>query len=164
MAAVANILVWVTLGVVVLMVAGLIFYLLKRLLAWLVAKDSLEGPPLTSKTWFLNLLKGLAALPVRLWRLLVSLFKRIDSAAVVYVRLLRWGRRCGLSKKHTETPDEYAGRLMHHFPGLDQEIRLIVDAFDHEIYGLIETGPGQPADIVQRATPDEEVSGTGRGG
>ena len=38
---------------------------------------------------------------------------------------------------------------MHHFPRLDQEIRLIVDAFDREIYGLIKTGPDKLADILR---------------
>ena len=147
-AVLASILVWVTMGVIILMVAGLIFYLLKRWLAWLLSKDSLDGPPLTFKAWMLNLLKAIAAMPADLWRFFASLFKRVDSAAMVYVRLVRWGRRCGLSKMHNETPDEYGSRLMHHFPKLDQEIRLIVDAFDWEIYGLIKTGPEKLADIL----------------
>ena len=107
-AAVANILVWVTLGVVILMVAGLMFYLLKRLLAWLLSEDSLEGPPLTFESLVIESFEWSCGPALRACGVFsCSLFKRIDSAAMVYVRLLRWGRRCGLSKKHNETPDEY---------------------------------------------------------
>jgi hypothetical protein len=67
---------------------------------------------------------------------------------MVYTGLLCWGRRCGLSKKHNETPDEYGSRLVRHFPKLKQEITLIVDAFNREIYGLIKTGPAIIATIL----------------
>ena len=79
--------------------------------------------------------------------LISDIFKRVDSAAMVYVRLLSWGRHSGVLKRPNETPGEYGGRLMDHFPGLNQEIRQIVDAFNREIYGLIQTGPDMLADI-----------------
>ena len=51
-------------GVIVVMVAGLLLYLLKRLLAWLLSKDPLDHPPPPTLTiWLLNLLKGLLTLP-----------------------------------------------------------------------------------------------------
>ncbi|MEN8245379.1 MAG: DUF4129 domain-containing protein [Thermodesulfobacteriota bacterium] len=148
-AAAANIMVWVTIGVVVLMIAVIMFYLFKRLLAWLLSEDSLDGQPLTFKAWILRLLNSLMAMPVHLWCFLASLFKRADSAAMVYVCLLRWGRRCGLSKLHNETPDEYGSRLMRHFPRLGQEIRLIVDTFDREIYGLVKTDPDMLIEMMR---------------
>jgi hypothetical protein len=146
---VAGILVWVTVAVVLFMAAGLMVYLLKRLLAWLLSGDALESPPLTFGAWLLGLWNDLFALPARLWRLAASLFKRIDSAALVFARLVDWGRRCGLSKRHNETPDEYGRRLLLHFPKLEQEICLIVKAFDGEVYGLVNTGPDQLADILR---------------
>ena len=147
MPVVANILVWATMGVVILMVAGLIFYILKRLLAWLLSKDSQDHPPLTFQAWALGLLKSLAAIPVTLWRFLTACFKQVDSAATVYVRLLKWGQHSGVLKRRNETPDEYAKRLMRLFPGFDQEIRQIVDAFNREIYGRVHTPPDKLADI-----------------
>ena len=48
-----------------------------------------------------------------------------------------------------ETPDEYGSRLMRHFPRLDQEIRLIVDTFDRETYGLVNTGPDRLAEMMR---------------
>lgn len=143
----ANIMVWVTMGVVILMVAGLIFYLLKRLLTWLLSKDSVDSSPLTFKAWARGLLKSLVAIPVTLWRFLASVFKQVDSAAMVYVRLLRWGRHSGVLKRPNETPDEYASRLMRLFPKISQDIRLIVNAFDREIYGLVQTTPDMLTDI-----------------
>jgi hypothetical protein len=145
--AVANILVWVTMGAVILMVAGLLLYMLKRVLAWLLSKDDQDRPSLTFQAWALGLLKSLAAIPATLRRFLTAFLKPADSAAMVYVRLLTWGKHSGVLKRCNETPDEYADRLMRLFPGLDQEIRQIVDAFNREIYGLIQTGPDVLADI-----------------
>jgi len=148
-AVIGNIMVWVTMGVFVVMVAVLLLYLLKRLFVWLLSKDPLDRPPPPTFTiWLLSLLKGLMTLPVRLWHFLMPLFKQVDSAAMVYAGLLCWGRRCGVSKKHNETPDEYGSRLVRLFPKLNQEITQIVDAFNREIYGLIKTGPGILATIV----------------
>jgi len=147
MPVVANILVWVTMGVVILMIAGLIFYVLKRLFAWLLSKDPVDSSPLTFKAWALGLLKSLAAIPLTLWRFLTAFFKQVDSAAMVYVRLLKWGQHSGVLKRRNETPDEYAKRLMRLFPGFHQEIRQIVDAFNREVYGLIQTTPDMLIDI-----------------
>ena len=144
----AAILMWVILGITILMATGLLLYLLKRLLAWLLSEDSLDSPPLTLKAWILAFLKNLITVPVRLCHFLLSLFKQVDSAVLAYAGLLNWGRRCGLSKKHNETPKEYGSRLVRHFPKLNQEIALIVDAFNREIYGLIKTGPALLATIV----------------
>jgi len=145
--ATANILVWVFITLVILMLAGLIFYMLKRLFIWLLSRDAIDGPPLTLHTWARGLLKRLLAIPVTLWRFLASFFKRVDSAAMVYVRLLRWGRHSGVLKRLNETPDEYASRLMGLFPKFSPDIRLIVSAFNREIYGLIQTTPDMLTDI-----------------
>jgi len=143
----ANILVWVFIALVILMLAGLVFYMLKRLLAWLLSKDSQDGPPLTFYAWIRGLLKSLMAIPASLWHFLVPFFKQVDSAAVVYVRLLRWGRHSGVLKRPNETPDEYASRLMRLFPDISQDIRLIVNAFNREIYGLVQSTPDLLTDI-----------------
>jgi hypothetical protein len=143
----ANILVWAFIALVIVMAAGLVFYMFKRLLAWLLSKDSHDGSSLTFSAWMRGLLKTLMAVPVTFWHFLASFFKQVDSAAMVYVRLLRWGRHSGVLKQPTETPDEYASRLMHLFPDISQDIRLIVNAFNREIYGLIKTPPDTLTDI-----------------
>ena len=145
--AVATIFVWATIGAVVLMLAVLLIYVLKRLSAWLLAEDTPNNPPLPFHAWLLGLLKGLLAIPLSLWRFLALLFKQVDSAARVYLDLLHWGRHCGLSKKRCETPDEYGRRLMRSFPKLSRDIWLIVETFDREVYGLIKTRPNRLTEI-----------------
>ena len=67
------------------------------------------------------------------------LVKGLDSAAVIYYRLLRWGRYSGLTPVPSHTPSECGRRLMESFPGLKSEIRLIVEAFNREVYGRTAT-------------------------
>ena len=73
------------------------------------------------------------------WHGLASLLKRIDSAAAIYAGLLRWGRRSGLPPVASETPLEYGVRLMQRFPHLQTEIEMIIEAFNREIYGQIQS-------------------------
>jgi len=51
--------------------------------------------------------------------------------------LLRWGKRSGLRLLPGETPAEYGKRLVQHFPDLGDDITMIVEAFNKEIYGQI---------------------------
>jgi hypothetical protein len=145
--AAANILVWAFFALAILMLIPVVFYILKRLLAWLLSKDSQDAPSFTFQAWVRNFMKSLLALPAALWRFCASAFKQVDSAAMVYVRLLKWGQHSGVLKRHNETPDEYAGRLMRLFPRLSRDIRLIVDSFNQEVYGLVQTTPDMLADI-----------------
>ena len=67
--------------------------------------------------------------------------KGVDTAARIYVGLLRWGRRSGLRLSPGETPAEYGNRLARHFPYLRQEIEQIVEGFNREIYGQMILDP-----------------------
>ena len=98
-AVVANIMVWVTMGVIVVVVAGFLLYLLKRLFVWLLSKDSrYHPPPPIFAIWLLTLLKSLVALPARLWHFLVSLFKRVDSASRSMPTCFAGGVAAGVKK------------------------------------------------------------------
>ena len=147
--AMATILFWATMGVALLMAVCFMLYVLKRLFAWLLSKDALGSSPPSFKAWAMNFLKVIIAMPAGLWRFCVSLFNPMDSAARAYQRLLSWGRHCGLSKQHNETPDEYGSRLVRSFPKLDQDIRMIVETFDREFYGQVQTAPDRVADILR---------------
>jgi hypothetical protein len=68
---------------------------------------------------------------------LLFLFKRIDNSSAVYAGMLRWGRRSGLPAVLVETPIEYGSRLSHHFPELKEEIEMIIETFNMEVYGTI---------------------------
>ncbi len=64
-----------------------------------------------------------------------ELMTGMESAEKVYYRLLRWGRHSGLTPIPSDTPNEYADRLRQSFPDLNDEILMIVAAFNREIYG-----------------------------
>ena len=63
--------------------------------------------------------------------------KGFEGASQVYAKLLNWGRRSGLPHLLAETPMEYGCRLRQRFPSMRSEIGMIIDAFNHEVYGEI---------------------------
>jgi hypothetical protein len=73
------------------------------------------------------------------WSTLVQWARDYRTAIQLYSALLTWGRHSGLPHFSYETPTEYGGRLVHRFPTLTQEIGLIVEAFNNEVYGEIVT-------------------------
>jgi len=129
---------WVAIGIIALFFLGLFIRYLLRLLMKKADKNSF---PDRSQAWIGDLLKWLFLLPMRVWRVLNSLLKNAESAAGVYTGLLRWGKRSGLRLRPGETPAEYGKRLVRHFPDLGDDITLIVEAFNREIYGQIGIAP-----------------------
>ncbi len=121
------------------MVAAGLFYLCIRYLLRLLLKKNTQNSPKKSQPWIRNVAKWLILLPVRVWRVLISLLDSAENAASVYTGLLVWGRRSGVGLLPGETPAEYGNRLVRHFPDLDDEITGIIDAFNREIYGQVNT-------------------------
>ncbi len=66
---------------------------------------------------------------------IVRLIKGHVSGMELYASLLTWGRHSGISRGRVETPLEYGRRLMELFPVLKDEIDLIIDLFQNEVYG-----------------------------
>ncbi len=126
----------VAIGIIALFFLGLFIRYLLRLL---MKRSDITRFPDMSQAWVVNLVKWVLLLPMRVWRALRSLLKNVESAAWVYVRLLRWGKRSGLRLRPGETPAEYGNRLVRHFPDLRDEILWIVNAFNREIYGQMTT-------------------------
>ncbi len=62
-------------------------------------------------------------------------------ASYLFRRLLTWGAKSGRPRFKTETPVEYAGSLKRLFPSLENEIDLITDSFNREIYGGLKSKP-----------------------
>jgi len=58
-------------------------------------------------------------------------------AAQIYASLCHWGRYSGFPHLASETPREYGLRLRNRFPSLGREIQVIIEAFNHEVYGEI---------------------------
>ena len=73
------------------------------------------------------------------WGKIVHWATGYRSAIQLYSALLTWGRHSGLPHFSSETPTEYGGRLRYRFPTLTEEIGLIVETFNKEVYGEIVT-------------------------
>jgi hypothetical protein len=116
-------------------VAAGLFYLFIRYLLRLLLKKNTQESSKMSQSWIGNVAQWLILLPVRVWRMLISLLESAENAASVYTGLLVWGRRSGVGLLPGETPTEYGNRLVRHFPDLDDEIAGIINAFNGEIYG-----------------------------
>ncbi len=130
---------WFLLGVIGLIALWLFGYLIKVLLRFLLKRNSDHPFELSSKALVSWLLAIIGAFFLGAWNGLASLLNRIDSAAAIYAGLLRWGRRSGLPAVASETPLEYGTRLMQRFPQLQTEIETIIEAFNREIYGEVQS-------------------------
>jgi len=124
----------VAIGIIALFFLGLFIRYLFRLL---MKRNHTNSVPDRSQAWMGNLLKWIFLLLMRVWRWLKSLLEDVESAAWVYMGLLRWGKQSGLRLRPGETSAEYGKRLVRHFPDLNEDITLIVEAFNKEIYGQI---------------------------
>jgi hypothetical protein len=131
------------LGLVFMVIIGLIAagllsllirYLLRRLL-----KKNIQNRPQVSLSWIRDVARWFILLPVRVWRVFISMFEGAENAASVYTGLLAWGRRSGVRPLSSETPLEYGNRLVRCFPDLGDEIAWIIDAFNRETYGQLPT-------------------------
>lgn len=118
--------------------AGLLGLFVRYLLR-LLLKKNIQDTPRMSLSWIRDVARWIILLPVRVWRVLITLLDSNESAASVYTGLLVWGRRSGVGLLSGETPAEYGNRLVRHFPDLGDEISWIIDAFNKEIYGQITT-------------------------
>ena len=130
---------WFLLGVIGLIALWFCGYLIKAWVRWLLKRNPGDAFELSAKALVARLLSMIGAIFLGVWHGLASLVKKIDSAAAIYAGLLRWGRRSGLPAVASETPLEYGGRLMQRFPRLQTEIETIIEAFNREIYGQIQS-------------------------
>jgi len=132
---------WGLSGLLVAVVAGVsliaAFYVLRALLAR--TRDAPSGPGRRSAVaeWVRGLLAFLGAFsPGAVLRAL-----RDPGPVRLYGRLAVWGGRSGLPLHPSETPLEYGRRLSARFDGLANDIAMIVDLVNREVYGDISPGP-----------------------
>ena len=126
---------WGVFGVVVLVSLAALAYFLSYILRLLLKRNRPHIAQPLFIAWIWNLLLNIKRLSILFWHGWMVLLRGVDRAATAYAGLIRWGRWCGLSPNASETPAEYGRRLVSHFPGLRNEIELIVDAFNREVYG-----------------------------
>jgi len=128
---------WGLAGILGLMAAGVLGYLMNQLIRWLLKRNTTDETKPQSPAWLLKLLSLFITIPQGVSTRVVHLLRGVDSAASVYAGILRWGRRSGLPPVPSETPGEYGIRLKHQFPKLKEEIEMIIEAFNREVYGKI---------------------------
>ena len=128
---------WGLAGILALITVGVFVYLMNKFFRWLFRRTNTEENQPPSLFRLLKLLFLLTTLPLGAWKKVLYLLKGVDSAASVYAGVLCWGRRSGLPVVPSETPAEYGVRLKHQFPKLKEEIEMIIEAFNREVYGKI---------------------------
>jgi hypothetical protein len=134
-----QVIIWGLIAILGLMAIGVFGYLANYMVRWFLKRNPLDKANPQSSTWLLKLLSFLKTLPLSVWDRVLYLLGGVDSAASVYARILRWGSRSGKPPVPSETPGEYGSRLIHCFPKLKEEIEMIVEAFNLEVYGEIAT-------------------------
>jgi hypothetical protein len=128
---------WGLAGILGLIAVGVFVYLMNRVLRWLLEKNTVGEIKPQSATWIFKLLSLFITIPQGVWNRVLYLLRGFDSAAAVYAGVLCWGRRSGLPPVPSETAGEYGIRLKRQFPKLKEEIEMIIEAFNREVYGKI---------------------------
>ena len=128
---------WGLAGILGLIAVGVFVFLMNRLIRWLLEKNTVGEIKPQSATWIFKLLSLFITIPQGLWNRVLYLLRGFDSAAAVYAGVLCWGRRSGLPPVPSETAGEYGIRLKRQFPKLKEEIEMIIEAFNREVYGKI---------------------------
>jgi hypothetical protein len=123
---------WGMLGLIsmllLVIVSIALFYALKWLLSRTGKSESRTKPV---SVWF----SAGWALLIGICRMILRGAKEFQKAAELYDALLKWAGRSGLAHDPRETPLEFGARLNAHFPLFEPQIRLIVEAFNREVYG-----------------------------
>jgi hypothetical protein len=120
--------------ITILLGFGFIFY---YLLNWLRSETVEEKEGVGIWKLLLSFIHAAKQLFSSLWDRILRDRDGSYTAEKLYQNLLRWGRFSGLRHAFFETPKEYAIRLGHRFPRIEEEIRLIVLLHDEAVYGCI---------------------------
>lgn len=123
---------WGMVGLISLMLLAIVSIALFYALRWLLSRtERSEQRTKPVAVWF-----------AAGWAMLIGICRRISGgarefqkAAELYGALLKWARRSGLAHDPRETPLEFGARLNTHLPRFEPQIRMIVDAFNREVYG-----------------------------
>ncbi len=132
-----KVLAWVfgsLIGLILIIVSCIALFYLVR---WLLSRTPVPQTRQSSWHLFLSWLYGLRVFLVSSWKRLARRAKGYNRAAELYAALRIWGRHCGLPHLVSETPFEYGLRLKHRFPSLGNELELIIEAFNQEVYAEI---------------------------
>ncbi|HOP48606.1 MAG TPA: DUF4129 domain-containing protein [Desulfobacteraceae bacterium] len=107
------------------------WYLIRWLLSRSAPAQIKQGSQFSFHVFILRLKEALSVL----WEWIYRGIRGYADVGQLFGAVMRWGRRSGMPKIISETPLEYGLRLKKCFPFLEGEIEVIVDAFNHEVYG-----------------------------
>jgi len=136
---------WVLLGIGILLALLVLSFLLWKLLNFLLTRtaDQKRQPDAWRK-----LIIWIMKLPPLLLGWMAWIRSRIggpQTAVQLYLALLVWGRRSGISSSSSDTPLEYGLRLRKKFPSMDNEIQTIIAIHNTAVYGQISGAAGELA-------------------
>ena len=110
---------------------------------WLFSRTSVSGQRPYRKGRLGRWIVKLRTFLLLCWEWLSRRMQSSGNARQLYKSLLAWGRHSGLPCMQVETPLEYGKRLIRDFPAVKQEIELIIDVFQQEVYGELVLHPQQ---------------------
>jgi hypothetical protein len=121
-------------GLLVLSIIGILAFSIWRLVRWLLSvqytgKDD-DNNSIGILAWFLEI----PGILVFVWDWISQHLRRKTEITEVYNAFLRWGYYSGFKHGIDETPLEYSNRLSLCFPDLHEDITLITELFQKEIY------------------------------
>ncbi|MFH2132988.1 MAG: DUF4129 domain-containing protein [bacterium] len=129
-----QIIAWVMIGLLIIASVFCLYLFVRALIRFLMRKTGPGSGNQFSINW-LAWLGKLSAILQRLFSMIGNRFKLPDCAMDFYLILTQWGNVSGVRGKISETPLEYASRLIRYFPALETEITLLIDMIHLEIYG-----------------------------
>lgn len=146
---VEHLLLYSILAIFFLILVVMIGYLVHKLFKFLISKQPSSTIGKEKTMLFSWLIGWLVFLLNYFKRVFLALNEKIESAQKAFIKLVSWGRKSGMPKWQNETPAEYAKRLEQKFVPLENEIRIIVQAFHLETYGEIRLDQTNIAQVVK---------------
>ncbi len=156
----ARIVIWGLGAIAVLLLVSLLFYGLVKLFLWLSRRTEGEGALAPRALDWRFLPTWLRRLLIRAWHLFSDVGAKIRElasalsinrgpAASAYLKLLRCARFAGYPRLPTETPREYARRLLSTCPRSSVDAEFIVGELEKEAYGGRASDPKTAAALLR---------------
>jgi hypothetical protein len=145
-------------GMLILLSAGIVVYLLWRLVRKLIASSEEVSGQLTLR----EILRGIFS---RIKKCMAGMFKIVallrsvletrrshparpgSPGAAEFRSLASWGRRSGIPRRRDETPAEYGARIEARFPAVSEATALIIRYAESEFYGTRSLDRAQRAEL-----------------
>ncbi len=136
---------WGTTALVIVMLLVAVYLLMRYLIRFLLTPTQPMNLRISGPFDWRKRLYRLKAMMFRFFNRIMALTRGDNSGADLFKTLTSWGRRSGIPYQKTDTPTEYGARLSSYFPYLENEINMIINLVQQEIYGEIKPNPSRIA-------------------